>query len=62
MTFERRKTCLLNDIKSAFNNTNNTAKKITLSNYYSTVEHQKADLIDYTWYYNTLERFGFEFK
>lgn len=61
MTHKERKTYLLSDIEWAFNHTNNSSKKITLSNYYDTVNDQPADKIDYQWYYNALESFGFKF-
>lgn len=61
MTHKERKQYLLSDIRWAFNNTNNSSKKITLSNYYDTVNDQPVDKIDYAWYYNMMESFGFKF-
>lgn len=53
------KDILLNSIKEAYSNTKNSAKKITLSNYYSTVQELDECEINYDWYYKQLKDFGF---
>lgn len=50
---------LLNAIEGAYHSTKNSAKKITLANYYSTVQEQDEESIDYEWYYRQLKDFGF---
>lgn len=50
---------LLKVIEESFYSTRNHAKKITLSNYYDTVQGQDEKSIDYEWYYNQLREFGF---
>lgn len=48
---------LLKEIERAYHSTTNSAKKITLANYYNTVKNEES--IDYGWYYNQLKEFGF---
>lgn len=51
---------LLKEIERAYHSTINSAKKITLANYYNTVNTVKnEESIDYGWYYNQLKEFGF---
>ena len=48
---------LLKEIERAYHSTTNSAKKITVANYYNTVKNEES--IDYGWYYNQLKEFGF---
>jgi hypothetical protein len=50
---------LLKTIEKAYHNTKNSAKKITLANYYNTVQEQDEASIDHEWYYKQLKSFGF---
>ena len=50
---------LLNAIEKAYHSTKNSAKKITLENYYNTVQEIDKESINYKWYYKQLEDFGF---
>lgn len=43
--------CSFNQLKDA--------KKITLANYYNTVQEQDEASIDHEWYYKQLKSFGF---
>lgn len=55
---ENEKEQLIKAIEDAFNNTTNTCKKVTLSNYYNTIKSLSESEIDYDWYYNQLKSFG----
>lgn len=46
---------LLKTIEKAYHSTKNSAKKITLANYYNTVQEQDEASIDHEWYYKQLK-------
>lgn len=59
LTYREMKDKLLKTIEKAYHSTKNSAKKITLANYYNTVQEQDEASIDHEWYYKQLKSFGF---
>lgn len=50
---------LLKAIENAYHSTKNSCKKITLANYYNTVQELDETAISYGWYYKQLTALGF---